>query len=72
MWQIFDNARNTFNVMDKYLQTNSSNAEANYDFVDYTSNGFKHRHTSGHANGNNETYIFLAFAENPFKYTNAR
>ena len=36
MWQIMDTARNTFNVMDKYLQANSANAEGDYDFVDYT------------------------------------
>ena len=72
MWQIMDTARNTFNVMDKYLQANSSNAEGDFDFVDYTSNGFKHRHTSGHANGSGDTYIYLAFAETPFKNSNAR
>jgi hypothetical protein len=72
MWQIFDSARNTYNVMDNYLHAESSAAEANYDFVDYTSNGFKHRHTSGHANGSGDTYIYLCFAETPFKYSNAR
>ena len=72
MWQIMDTARDTFNVMHKYLQANTTQAEAEYDFVDYTSNGFKHRHTSGHANGSGDTYIYLAFAETPFKHSNAR
>ena len=72
MWQIFDNARNTFNVMDKYLAANDSAVEGDYDFVDFTSNGFKHRHLSGHANGSGDTYIYLCFSETPFKYSNAR
>jgi hypothetical protein len=66
MWQIMDTTRNTYNVMDKYLQANSTAVEADYDFVDFLSNGFKHRHTSSHSNGDDETYVYLTFAENPF------
>ena len=66
MWQIMDTTRNTYNVMDKYLQANATNAEADYDFVDFLSNGFKHRHTSSHSNGDGETYVYMAFAEQPF------
>ena len=72
MWQMFDNARNTFNASDKYLAANTNGVEGDYDFVDLLSNGFKHRHTSGHANGNNDSYVYLAFAETPGKYSNAR
>ena len=66
MWQIMDTTRDPFNVMDLYLQANATNAEGDYDFVDFLSNGFKHRHTSSHSNGDGETYIYLAFAESPF------
>jgi hypothetical protein len=72
MWMIFDDARNTYNVMPNYLHAESSAAEASYPFVDFLSNGFKQRHTSGHANQSAQTYIYMAFAEFPFKYANAR
>jgi hypothetical protein len=72
MWQMMDTTRDTFNVMDLYLQANSSNDEADFDFVDFVSNGFKHRHNSTHNNASGGTYIYMAFAETPFKYANAR
>jgi len=71
-WMIHDSTRSTVNAVDNYLIANSVNAEANHDFVDFTSNGFKQRHTSTWANGDDETYIYIAFAETPFKYSNAR
>ena len=74
-WWIYDTARNEHNVMDKYLWADSSNAEgtdAATHAVDYVSNGFKWRLNSGARNGNGNTYIYLAFAEHPFKHTNAR
>jgi hypothetical protein len=40
--------------------------------MDFTSNGFKIRETSGGWNGNGGTIIFAAFAESPFKYSLAR
>ena len=67
MWMIMDTKRNTYNVMDKYLAANTSAVEYDTtDFVDFLSNGFKHRHTSSHSNGDDETYIYMAFAEQPF------
>jgi hypothetical protein len=36
------------------------------------SNGFKLRGTGTRTNGSGQTYIFLAFAEAPFKSANAR
>jgi hypothetical protein len=36
------------------------------------SNGMKLRGTSSTVNGNGTTYIYIAFAENPFKYSLAR
>ncbi len=41
-------------------------------FGDFTSNGFKIRNSSTLDNANGGTYIFAAFAENPFKYSLAR
>jgi hypothetical protein len=55
------------------LQANTSNAESNntatYDFL---SNGFKVRLATFEPNKSGETYIYMAFAENPFKYSLAR
>jgi len=77
-WLIFDAERNTFNVVDKFLEPNTSDAEATestsgyeIDF-DFTSNGFKLRGPAGGINSNGANYIYMAFAETPFKYSNAR
>jgi hypothetical protein len=72
MWIMFDAERDTYNVVDTYLQAQATNAEASFPFMDYVSNGFKHRHNSSHTNTSGQTYIYMAFAENPFKYSNAR
>jgi len=72
-WRLFDSEREIYNVMDYPLRPNSSGAEANtagsYDFV---SNGIKARGVHNDANTSGATYIYLAFAETPFKYSNAR
>jgi hypothetical protein len=73
-WYIFDTARNTVNVVSNTLYPNLSNAEtfsASY-YMDYLSNGFKLRNTFAEFNGGTATYIFMAMAEAPFKYANAR
>lgn len=71
-WYIFDVERNTFNEMDKYLRPNLTNAEGTLDFCDFTSNGFKIRSSAAEWNGSGNTIIVLSFAEQPFKYANAR
>ena len=40
--------------------------------IDFVSNGFKLRTTFDNMNASGGTYIYLAFAEAPFKYANAR
>ena len=42
------------------------------DFIGRFMHGFKLRSSHGTANGSGDTYIYLAFAEAPFKYANAR
>ena len=72
-WIILDSTRDTYNVANHSLWPNLSDAEgqvANKQ-IDIVSNGFKHRQTSNQLNGANN-YIYLAFAETPFKYSNAR
>jgi hypothetical protein len=69
-WDIYDTKRSTFNPMDDRLRANDSVAEGDGGDIDFTSNGFKLRQT-GNGNGSG-TYIYICFAETPFKYSNAR
>ena len=72
-WIISDNARNTHNVVDLNLLANQSYQDnTNGGFFDFLSNGFKLRNTDVLVNASGGTYIFIAFAEQPFKYANAR
>ena len=66
-WHILDNKRDSFNVMEKNLRANLSNAEfdTGVDF-DFLSNGVKMRNTDGASNNfGGSTYIYMAFAEEP-------
>ena len=66
-WSIFDNKRDPFNVMDRYLFAEQNFAEQDSDVVDFLSNGFKFRTGGGDHNYSGRDYIYLAFAENPFQ-----
>ena len=73
-WTIVDNARSTYNVVDDslYTDTNASEATTITD-VDFLSNGFKWRGVlANETNVSGQVYIYMAFAEAPFKYANAR
>jgi hypothetical protein len=69
---IWDSARDTYNATEKGLLANASNAEDTTNYIDFLSNGFKLRNTYGSQNGSGATYIYMAFAENPFKNSLAR
>jgi hypothetical protein len=73
-WCMLDSSRNTYNLTDATLQANSSAAElTNLSDVDFLSNGIKIRDVvTNDTNVSGQTYIYAAFAENPFKYSNAR
>jgi hypothetical protein len=72
-WIILDSSRGTYNVNKPYLLANSSATEASlYNVMDFTSNGFKLRDSDASWNGSGATYIYMAFASNPFKYSLAR
>lgn len=64
-WTIYDNKRNLFNVADKVLLPNANNADQTVINFDFVSNGFKCRN-SGSENESGTTFIYMAFAENPF------
>lgn len=70
-WVIHDTSRDTYNVTDKTLYPNYSNAESTPDApFDILSNGFKLR--SATLNDSGAGFIYMAFAENPFNYSLAR
>lgn len=71
-WHTLDNKRDTFNVADAIVYPNLNNAEATGTAVDFLSNGFKIRSSAAAFNASGGSYIYLAFAEAPFKYANAR
>ena len=73
-WILQDTSRNIYNAAPNRLFPNTSDAEVTSSAgdIDILSNGFKIRNTSGSWNTNASTYIYMAFAENPFKNANAR
>jgi hypothetical protein len=73
-WFIWDSSRNTYNAVNNQIYPDSSSAEAVQDGLDFLSNGFKIRFSSTFAdrNANGGTYVYAAFAENPFKNSLAR
>ena len=71
-WLTFDNTRNGYNVDNAKLYPNVSNAEASGAYIDLLSNGFKLRVSGTAENLSGNTHIYIAFAENPFKYSTAR
>jgi hypothetical protein len=70
-WVIHDSARNGYNGNNKDLYASLSQTEASSNMIDILSGGFKIRVTTGEINGNG-SYIFMAFSEQPFKFSNAR
>jgi hypothetical protein len=72
IWEIIDAKRDPYNAADKSLRANASDAETTgVGPIDFLSNGFKLRGTGGNTNDSG-TYLYAAFAENPFKYSLAR
>ena len=72
-WFIFDSERDSYNVVGKYLSTDTAGAEVDAsEVIDFLSNGFKVRITSADINNNTDSFIGIAFAENPSKYSNAK
>jgi hypothetical protein len=74
-WYILDSTRGAYNANTPVLYPNLTNAEGNFSSAqgpDFLSNGFKVHDTAADTNLNGATYIFMAFAENPFKNSLAR
>ena len=71
-WFMYDGKRDPINVADKRLKANATSTEATVVGVDFLSNGFKWRGTTAGFNQSGVTFIYMAFAESPFKYSTAR
>jgi len=71
-WQLMDSSRDTYNVANKALFPNISDAEGTGYSKDFLSNGFKIRDSGASLNASGGTYIYMVFASNPFKYSLAR
>jgi len=65
-WQMYDSKREGYNPDNDALYANDTTAEATADEVDLLSNGFKIINTSSAYNTNGVTYVYFAFASNPF------
>jgi hypothetical protein len=68
-WRIIDAKRNPGNLVNKQLSPSGNGAESTspaYIASDFLSNGFKLRTSEAEGNGSGDTYIYMAFAENPF------
>ena len=75
IWGIYDNERSTYNVVDDFLMAHGNHAEQTNDTnvkLDFLSNGFKARGNNDAVNKSTGTLVYIAFAETPFKYSNAR
>ena len=70
-WQILDNKRSPINIAGGYLRPNDSGATVDNDVIDFTSNGFKWRNNDDNNNDTGETYIYMAWAKVPAKFSNA-
>ena len=71
-WLILDDKRDTYNVATNSLAPNLGNAESTGYDLDFVSNGIKIRDDESPLNTSGIGYLYLAFAESPFKYANAR
>ena len=73
-WYINDSARSPSNSTDLFggnLYADQQNAESG-NGMDMLSNGFRIRNTDSSQNASGGVYIYMAFAEQPFKFSNAR
>ena len=71
-WTVYDAGRDPHNAVQRILYAGLNATEnTGTDRVDFLSNGFKWRDSSND-NTSGFTHYYMAFAEQPFKYANAR
>ena len=79
-WVVFDNNRQGdaqstdnvgYNPINSALEWNPALDEHTTHSIDFYGNGFRHK-TSSAGTNSSTTYIYMAFAENPQKYSRGR
>ena len=71
-WFLYDTTRSPYNQVILQLFANTADAQDSTGAIDILSNGFKLRGTGVQFNGSGNLIVYMAFAENPFKYSLAR
>lgn len=69
-WAFYDDQRQGYNVDNDILRVNAAATEQTDNDIDILSNGFKLRRSS--PTFNQSTLVFIAWASQPFKFSNAR
>lgn len=72
-WEVYDSSRNSINptTCRTFPSNNSPEDSSTYNIVNILSNGFKVTATYAGLNESGKTYIFAAFADEPFKFATA-
>lgn len=72
-WRIYDATREPFNEKTLSLHASNNYSETHHgaDEMDFLSNGFKIRSTGTYHNQQDQTYLYVAFAANPFVHARA-
>ena len=71
-WNVFDSARKTFNSSSNaYLTWNTTDSEANGVPIDFLGQGFKVRSSGSGVNSSGNTILYMAWADQSAKYSNA-
>jgi len=68
-WRILDNKRSETNILSGELYPNLTNTEGDYNAVNFLSNGFQIVNSDTSYNASGGTYIYMAIAEDPAKYS---
>jgi len=71
-WVINDSKRVGYNADNPRLRADTSGIEDDTGRLDIFSNGFKLTQTYAEANQSGQTFLYMAFAESPQKFSNAR
>jgi hypothetical protein len=70
-WNITDGTRNPYDSINYSVNADTSGVETTFTLYNYLSNGFQIITSDTSVNSSGDTYIYMAFASNPFKYSNA-
>jgi hypothetical protein len=72
-WWVYDTSRSQYNqVIDGLIPSSPVAQDSVNSALDILSNGFKLRWTGANLNSSGNSYIWAAFAENPFAFALAR